>query len=337
MSSRNPLVTELTVLLSSAGRRGALVGLLRDGGRIAGVPVSVLATDHSPLSAAGHLADRFSLVPSLDSPDYIESLIDLVRRERVGVVVPTIDTELGLLAEHRAEIEDAGASVMVSSSDVIATCADKRRSSEWIEGAGFSVPRQYRIEELDDVRAEAWPLFFKPLSGSSSIGAHLVETVAEVGLATARYGPGVVEEFIAGDELTVDCWVDATGTCFAVVPRRRLETRAGEVAKGLTVADEALEAEVSALVSALPGARGPVTVQVIRSAAGSRFIEINPRFGGGYPLTHAAGAWFTAALVAEAVGQPVDPEWFSWNDGVLMLRYDEAVFLHDRDITAQSM
>ena len=135
----------------------------------------------------------------------------------------------------------------------------------------------------------------------------------------------------SSDELTLDCWVDDAGNCAAAVPRVRLATRAGEVAKGLTVTDAVLEADVAALVNALPGARGPITVQVMRSKTGHRFIEINPRFGGGYPLSHAAGAQFTAALAAEAVGRPVNPEWFAWSPDVLMLRYDDAVFVHGWD------
>lgn len=111
------------------------------------------------------------------------------------------------------------------------------------------------------------------------------------------------------------------------MPRLRLATRAGEIAKGVTVRNDELQAEVASLVEAFPGIQGPASVQAMMAPDGPRFIEINPRFGGGYPLSHRAGATYTAALVAEAAGKPVDEAWFSWQDDLVMLRYDDAVFV----------
>ncbi len=322
---------EVTILLSAAGRRGALVDLLRHGAELAGCTATVVASDCSPLSSAGHLADRFVLVPRLDDPDYLDALRDIIDREGIDIVVPTIDTELAMLATHRTELD---ASVLVSDPEVIHISADKGRSSAWFASAGFAVPQQYERSEVDDLPSERWPLFFKPLQGSSSIGAQPVESPNDIDLATERYGPGVIEELIDGPEYTMDCWVDRAGRCRSVVPRQRIAVRAGEIAKGRTVSDAGLEREVSAVVEALPGARGPITVQAIVADDGPRFIEVNPRFGGGYPLSHAAGATFTAAVVAEALGLPVEPRWFSWQDDLVMLRYDAAVYVAGRDLPA---
>ncbi|MFV0526931.1 MAG: ATP-grasp domain-containing protein [Acidimicrobiales bacterium] len=316
-----------TVLLTSAGRRGALVDLLRDGGRRAGATVEVVAVDRSALSAAGHLADRFELVPPVDHPEYLDRLVELVARYGVDAVVPTIDPELGVVARGRSTLAAAGAVAVVSSPDTVEVTADKHHSRVWMAAAGFPVPRGYDRTELDGLGADAWPLFFKPRRGSSSLGAHPVGSTAEVDLAEARYGPGVVEERIEGHEITLDCWVTRDGCCRAVVPRRRLSVRAGEIANGVTVACPDLVRSTTALVEALPGPRGPVTVQAIVARDGPRFIEVNPRFGGGYPLSHAAGACLTAVLVAEALGRPPDDAWFRWRAGVTMLRYDTAVFL----------
>ncbi|MFV0258212.1 MAG: ATP-grasp domain-containing protein [Acidimicrobiales bacterium] len=316
-----------TVLVTSAGRRGALVELLRAGGRCAGVTVEVLAVDRSPLSAAGHLADRFELVPPVDHPDYLDCLVDLVVRHQVTAVVPTIDPELGVVAAGRSLLAAAGATAVVSSPETVAITADKHRSRSWMAAAGFPVPDGHERSDLEGLGADAWPLFFKPRWGSSSVGAHPVFSPAEVDLAVARYGEGVIEERVEGEEVTLDCWVGAGGACRVVVPRRRLSVRAGEVANGVTVDRPDLVRSTTALVEALPGACGPVTVQAIDAEDGHRFIEANPRFGGGYPLSHAAGARLTAVLVAETTGRPVDEAWFRWRPGVTMLRYDAAVFL----------
>lgn len=322
----------LTVLLSSAGRRGALVRALREGGERCGIMVRIVACDVSPLSAAGHLADAFHLVPKLDDPSYLSSLCQLVRRENIDVVVPTIDTELPLLAQHRDEVAAAGAVALVSDPVCIEICGDKERSSRWLSKHGFPVPMQYSPAALAALTPADWPLFFKPRAGSSSIGAHMVAGPGELVLAEERFGPGVVEQFVTGDEYTMDCWVDPAGACINVVPRLRLAVRAGEIAKGVTVARPELQTLCRSVLEAMPGLRGPVTVQVIASEQGQRIIEINPRFGGGYPLSHEAGACYTAVLAAEMTGRPVDPAWLKWQTDLVMLRYDDAVFVTLQDL-----
>jgi carbamoyl-phosphate synthase large subunit len=317
----------VTVLLSSGGRRGALLRAVRDGGVLAGVELRVVVTDRSPLSAAGHLADAFHLVPSVTAPDFVDAMVEVIESESVDVIVPTIDPELQVLSENRDALEAAGARVLVADTTTIERCSDKATSSRWLAKQGFPIPRQYERDELAELDAGAWPLFFKPRQGSSSIGAHPIASITELDLAIERFGAGVTEELIVGDEFTMDCWVDGTGHCRCVVPRLRLATRAGEIAKGMTVRNEALQAEVAEVVDAFGGIQGPASVQAIMAPDGPRFIEINPRFGGGYPLSHEAGATYTASLIAEAAGLPIDESWFKWEEDLVMLRYDDAVFV----------
>ncbi|MEM9656278.1 MAG: ATP-grasp domain-containing protein [Actinomycetota bacterium] len=318
---------DVTILLSSAGRRGALVEALREGAALANVSLRLVATDCSVLSAAAQLCDTFYQVPRISDPAFLNAMLQIVDVEGPLLIVPTIDTELAILAENRKRFVDAGADVLVSSTDTVEICSDKSKSSEWLRTNGFPVPKQYRWDELIDLPAEAWPLFFKPKNGSSSVGAQLVHSPSQVAVAIEQYGRGVIEEFVDGDEYTVDCWVDAAGSCTAEVPRLRLATRAGEVSKGTTVGYAELQEITAAIAESLPNAFGPLTMQAIDGPQGLRVIEVNPRFGGGYPLTHEAGCKLTAAVVAEAAGIPSAPEWFDWHPGVTMLRYDDAVFL----------
>lgn len=327
-----PATGPVTVLVSSAGRRGALVKALRHGADVVGVPLRVVATDMTSLTAAGHLADELHRVPPVTDPTFVPTLLEVCRTRRVDVIVPTIDPELPVLAAERARFAAAGTSISVSDPTVVDVCGDKACSSAWLAANGFPVPRQWEPHEALAFDADAWPLFFKPRQGSSSIGAIRLDGPDELAHAVVGSPDGVVEELLVGQEYTMDCWVDAAGRCRAVVPRLRLETRAGEVSKGVTVAHPELQRLSCEVVEALPGARGVITLQAIVTADGPRFIEINPRFGGGYPLSHHAGAWFTAALLAEAAGRPVRDEWFGWRDGQVMLRYDEAVFVSCRAV-----
>ena len=321
----------VTVLISSAGRRGALVAAFRDVATLVGVDVRVVVIDRSPLSAAGHLADAFHLVPSVTDDGFADALDSVIEREGVDVIVPTIDPELPFYATHKAALAAAGVTVVVSGPGTVAVSADKRSSSRWLREHGFAAPQQFADDRLDDIDADRWPLFFKPVAGSSSIGAQRVDDVASVHRAVATFGPGVVEELVVGDEFTMDCWVEG-GVCRSVVPRRRIATRGGEIAKGMTVGHRVLETETARLVDALPDAQGPITVQAMGAGSDWSFIEINPRFGGGYPLSHHAGARFTALIIARAAGVEARDQWLRWESDVVMLRYDDAVFVRAADL-----
>jgi carbamoyl-phosphate synthase large subunit len=168
----------------------------------------------------------------------------------------------------------------------------------------------------------------KPRRGSASIGVGVVTDPKELALVT-RGGDYVVQGVAPGDEHTVDVYVDRTGRVREVVPRRRLEIRAGEVSKAVTERHPEVEVLVRELAQRLPGAFGALNVQLFRDPVSCSLavIEINARFGGGYPLADAAGAMFTQWLVEEALGLPLTDPASAWSAGVVMLRYDAAVFV----------
>jgi hypothetical protein len=148
------------------------------------------------------------------------------------------------------------------------------------------------------------------------------EALAEPGALEGH----VVQELLHGDEYTVNLFFDRSGALRCVVPHRRHEVRAGEVAKGVTTRHAKLEAIGWSLGTILEGARGPLCYQAIVDPQGRAAVfEINARFGGGYPLAHEAGARFSRWLLEQTLG--LEPSCHDqWRDGVTMLRYDAALF-----------
>jgi carbamoyl-phosphate synthase large subunit len=164
----------------------------------------------------------------------------------------------------------------------------------------------------------------KPSSGSSSRGIAIVSGPSE--LPENPREPMVVQQLLTGPEYTVNIFIDAAGQLRSVVPHRRLRVRAGEVEKGRTERNSMFERLAEGVLRALPQARGALCFQaIIDREAGARVFEINARFGGGYPLAHEAGATFTRWLLEEAFDLPSTAH-SNWRDGVLMVRYDAAVF-----------
>ncbi|WP_445258381.1 ATP-grasp domain-containing protein [Nocardioides aurantiacus] len=315
---------EVSFLVSSAGRRGELVRILREVAEAAGGG-SVYAVDRSRYTAAGWLADGLDLVPSVSDAGFVDALLEVCERRGVTHLVPTIDPELPVLAAARGRFAEIGTTVWVSSPEAVAIAQDKRQTHRWLREAGLPCVEQRDLDDVD----EAWlhtPRLAKPAGGSSAVGQVVVRGVADLaGLdPTLDY---VVEELARGEEHTVDVLVDREGRCRCAVPRLRLETRAGEVSKGRTVRHDALEALAVEVAEALPGAYGVLNVQVFLDAAGAmNVIEINARFGGGFPLSWAAGAQLPLWLVQEGAGM-VPTARLDWLPDQVMLRYDAAVHL----------
>lgn len=317
------------VLISSAGRRVSLLRSFRAALHTAGVAGRVVATDASRASSAFHDADLGVVVPRCATDDFVPAMLEVCVAHDIRLVVPTIDPELPVLAARRDEFRARGVVVAVSDPATVAIGSDKVLTHEWLVAEGFPTVQQ---TDPATVRAapERWPfpLVVKPRRGSASVGVAMVADTDELDVATRR-DDMVVQSVAAGDEYTVDAYVDASGTVLEVIPRRRLEVRGGEVSKGITARLPDGEDLVRELVGRLPGAFGALNVQLFRDDASGTLavIEVNARFGGGYPLAEAAGARFPLWLVQETAGLPRSAVDEPWRAGVVMLRYDDAVFV----------
>lgn len=328
------MADDFNILVSCAGRRVALIRAFKQALADLALTGRVCAADLNFTSPAAHVADARFTAPLFRSGTFIDDMLTLCEREKISLLVPTIDPELSLYAPARQRFADIGTTVAISSEQVIEIGADKRLTHRWLNENGFPAPRQASITDvLASPNDWPTPLIAKPARGSSSIGLRRVTRIDELALIN-QPETMVVESVAPGDEYTIDVYIDRTGKARCAVPRMRLETRAGEVSKGMTVRHAALQALALRIGDTLPGAFGTINVQVFldKKTNAIEVIEINPRFGGGYPLTEQAGATFTRWLVADCLGRPLDIERDAWRDGLAMLRYDEAVYVEQSEL-----
>jgi carbamoyl-phosphate synthase large subunit len=330
---------EVTVLVSSAGRRVELLRGFRRALASLGLDGRVIATDASWYSSAFHDADEAFLVPRLDDPAYVPTLVALCEKQQVDLVVPTIDTEMSAWVGARDQFTAIGTTVSLSGAGVVDIAADKQLTHEWLVANGFpTVGQASPGSVLDDPDAWDFPLVAKPRFGSAGIGVGIVRDAAELAVAVGRpeLGEMVVQTLAPGREHTIDVLADRAGRCVCAVPRRRIEVRSGEVSKGVTVRSPALQDLAARICEALPGAFGTITIQVFVGDAPGELavIEINARYGGGFPLALEAGADFPRWQLEELLGLPSTASADGWRDGLVMLRYDAAVFVDDADAPA---
>jgi carbamoyl-phosphate synthase large subunit len=308
-----------SVLLSSAGRRISLLELFQNAAHSRGW--GVIAGDCDALAPSLYLADKAVYLPRVTSDDYIPALLSIVEAYSVRLIVPTIDTELPVLAANADCFLGVGCRVLISSPDFVAICADKWVMAAQFSQRGIATPAGW----LPSARAgAAFPkrLFIKPRDGSASANTYNVdrENLEQI---LPLVPNAIIQEELQGAEITIDALIDFDGKPLHYVPRVRLRTLAGESIQGRTISDREIRHWLvkCLTVAADMGARGAITLQAFLNSNGPVLTEINPRFGGGFPLGHAAGAHYPEWILQLLEERTLQPRLGDYSPDVYMTRY----------------
>lgn len=315
----------INVLILSAGRRVELIKCFREAKEKLGEEGKIVAVDISDLAPAIYFADKFKLIPRISDVSYIDEIISVSCEEKIDIIIPTIDTELEKLSENRKLIEErTGAKLLLSNEDVISICCDKNKTQKFFEENGFGVPRQIKNNDIENDNFE-YPLFIKPENGSSSLNTFKIENEKELNFFKEYVKNPIIQEHICGTEFSVDVFCDFDGMPITIVPRKRIATRSGEIAKGQIVKDREIIDEVKRMMDILKPV-GLITVQCIKTQKGIKYIEINPRFGGGAPMSIEAGADACEFLFRLLRGEKLNYSE-EYSDGDIFLRFDQSIKL----------
>lgn len=318
----------MNILITSAGQRVSLVRafkselsqLVEDG--------KVFTVDLNPILApACHVSDAYFQVPRVTDTTYIDTLLTICEENAIKLIIPTIDTELLILSENRDLFSQKGIFISVSDTELIKKCRDKNLTHELFTEYGVDIPKQFNKANLE------FPLFAKPYNGSLSKGIFMANDAEDITPEQLNNPELIFMQYISPeeyDEYTVDCYFDKNSELKCLVPRKRIFVRAGEINKGVTKKNHIVSVLLDKLAN-LKGARGCITVQVFyhKTECNVLGIEINPRFGGGYPLSYLAGANYPKWLIKEYLFNEYIPVFGDWEDNLLMLRYDAEVLVHD--------
>ena len=327
------------LLLVCVGRRVELIRAFRRAGDALGLQLELHGSDADPLAPGLFAIDRQHLVPRIDNPDYIPTLLDIVERERIDGFVPLIDLDLAALSASADAFAQRGCCPVISSPEVIRIAQDKLATYEFLQAAGIDAPRTWPWDALCARKRHRFPYYMKPRTGSAGQGNYVIHNRDELVTLGQRVNNAIVQELVPGTEYTMDVYTGLDGRPRVAVPRQRIEVRSGEVSKGLVVKDPDIMAVGLRVATALNeaglqatsgacGCRGVVTVQVMRTADGRiRVIEINPRLGGGAPLAIHAGADFPKWLLQELLGEKPRIGKTSFTNDLLMLRHDDSIFV----------
>ncbi len=312
-----------TVLLTCAGRRHYLASYFQDALSISG---RVVGTDMDLTAPALQACDALHRVPEVFAENYMEVLKEVIVKERVDMVFSLNDLEVGLLSENRERLErETGATVYVPPVETLRVCADKWHTYQFSREIGIDVPATFLT--LEEVRAaieadEAlFPLIVKPRWGSASLGLFVVDSMADLcsGLEACKRAVAkstlaalgsdssvIIQEVIEGTEYGMDVLYDKNENFIGFAAKRKTAMRAGETDKAVTVAPAPFESIVEKIASCLPH-RGNLDCDFLERDGKLYLLEFNPRFGGGYPFTHLAGANHVQMLLDDYRGMPLQP------------------------------
>lgn len=329
----------MNILFTCAGRRTYLLKYFKEN---LSEGDKIVATDMQLSAPALQVADVKIQVPAVYDPKYIDITLDICKEQKIDALLCLNDLELPILAENKARFEALGVKVIVSDPSVIDIAFDKYKTALWVESLGLNAPKTYvTLLSAKEALAKdeiAFPLFMKPRWGSGSIGLETIDDMEELDiyyhllmkkikktiLATASVGDEyiMIQEKLTGNEFGLDVMNDLQGNNVAVSVKQKLAMRAGETDKAITV-DLPEVREMGAKIGRELKHIGNLDVDIMQRANGDYCVlELNPRFGGGYPFSYEAGVnmplailkWLKGEEVDSRILQPIYGKMFAKND-----------------------
>jgi carbamoyl-phosphate synthase large subunit len=335
----------MNILFTCAGRRTYLLKYFKENMQSGD---KVVATDMQLSAPALQAADVKIQVPAVYDPQYVDITLGICKEQKIDALISLNDLELPILADNKAKFEALGVTVIVSDPEVIDICFDKYKTAQWVESIGLNAPKTYvTLASAKEAIAKgeiAFPLFMKPRWGSGSIGLETIDDMEELDiyyhllmkkikktiLATASVGDEyiMIQEKLTGNEYGLDVMNDLKGNNVAVSVKQKLAMRAGETDKAITVDLPAVR-EMGATIGCNLKHIGNLDVDIMQRANGDYCVlELNPRFGGGYPFSYETGVnmpkailqWLKVEKVDPAILQPEYGRMFAKNDFLMEIK-----------------
>lgn len=318
----------MNILITSAGRRTKLVDYFKNELHGNG---KVITADASKLAPALYTGDKGYLVPNIADSGYLESIIDICLKENVSAVVSLIDPELPVLAGHRKRFQDIGVQLVLPDYDAVSVCNDKTKMHDFIRHHHYDTFQQYDniadfLEKYETGEASL-PVFVKKRFGSASSGAKKVTSVKSLESVFDEEQDLFIQEFIEGRELGIDIYVDLISRdVVSVFVKEKFHMRAGETDKAVSVIEPAVDELVSDFVRRLQ-LTGPLDMDIIERDNRRYIIDVNCRFGGGYPLAYACGENFPSYIIQNIMGESNPVKRGAYPAGIKMLKHDDVVIV----------
>ncbi|HAV90632.1 MAG TPA: carbamoyl phosphate synthase [Eubacterium sp.] len=312
------------ILILAAGTRNKIVQYFKKTFKGIG---NVVATDASALGPAIYDADNYYIVPTITSPNYIDRIIEICKKERIDGVLSLIDPELSLLAENEGRFNTIGVTVIGSSHELCEMSIDKMQMYEWLKSHSYNCAQSwmdrdkfYKIAETGEVE---YPVFVKPYRGSASISISKAYDKETVDSLFEHEDDLMIQEFLDGQEIGADVYVDMiSGEVVSIFTKKKIKMRAGETDKAVSFKNSELFELIERFVLEA-GYRGQIDIDIFDIGGKYYISEVNPRFGGGYPHAYEAGCDHMKLILNNLQGITNKRNIGAYEEGIYMMKYNE--------------
>lgn len=321
----------MNILLTSSGRRGYMVRYFKEALNGEG---KVFTANSDEKVSSFIFADKTVITPLIYDADYIPFLLDYCKKNDIKLIVPLFDIDLYILSLNKKLFEEQGTFVLVSSPEVIEKCNDKWKTKLFLQENGFDYPKT--VLSIEDAKKELqFPVIIKPRWGMGSIAIFDAENKEEFDILYSKTKKQIknsylkyeskqnfddcilTQEKISGQEYGLDIINDLQGNYQNTIVKKKYSMRAGETDSAQIIRDAELE-KLGKEISAKLGHIGNLDVDVIKSEDKHLYVlEMNARFGGGYPFTHCAGVNLPQAIIDWVNDKPVDKRRFCPKENVI--------------------
>lgn len=315
---------ELNILFTSVGRRSYLVNYFK---QALGENGKVFVANSSNISPAFNYADGFVVTPLIYDANYIPFLLDFCKTNNIHAVISLFDIDLPILSKNKKEFENNGVRLIVSNYDIVSVCNDKWKTYMFLKQNGFKTPKTYL--DLSQVKADlsdgsvVFPIIIKPRWGMGSIGVYEVDNVNELDIlyektlssikkSYLRYESSIdsencviFQEKITGTEYGLDIINDLESNYVNTIAKKKIAMRSGETDCAVTVDKPELK-HIGEKLSNCTKHIANMDVDVFVSNKDIFILEMNARFGGGYPFSHMAGVDLPLAIVKWLLNESVE-------------------------------
>ena len=326
----------MNYLMLSVGRRGELMKDFRvsmeKGSRI-------IATDNSPYAPALYFADKQYIVPRIDTPEYLNVILDICKKEQINVVTTFIDPEIMLLAENRGRFAEIGVEVLAPYIETAKLCFDKYEMFKYLRQKGIRTVMTWgtfdEVKFALDAGEVSLPVFVKPRTGSGSVGARKILDIETLRAAFEQDPSLIAQEMMTGEgcfDLDADVYVDTIShKPVAIFSKRKISTTIGGANKTISFKDQKLFDFAQEALSKFKF-NGPIDADFFYKNGEYYLSEVNPRFGGAYLHAYGAGVDFIKLIDNNLQGLENEIQIGNYEDGVVMMMYDSVVIKKESEL-----
>lgn len=325
------------ILFTSIGRRGYIADYFKNGD--SRKEIRIIGTSCYPETVGFSSCDKSYIVPKVFEEGYIEAIIEICDRESIGAVFSFLDMDVVELSKHKDRFLERGIHAFFPDYKICDMFFDKVKTTSFLIENGMLSPKTYSdlsVFENDFSSSRvSFPVILKGRRGFASIGLKICDTMESLQNCWRSASDVIIQEYCEGEEYNLDLFHDIDGKYIVGNVKRKLAMRSGETDQAISVEDDELQNFCDLFGNSFRGA-GPCDVDFIKTKDGCQVIDINPRFGGGYPTSHVAGANYPSLIMSVLSGEILDPQIGRAKGGITSMKKIEIIGVSAEEMNAHA-